>query len=134
MTLTHNLLAEAKISSLSLDYKSISRDVDRAKHLTKEGLGLVRQAGSAERISNHVYNAVSYFNKKKWWKMEDVTPLRRRWVRAIRRVVQQRLVGITKTHLTLKGIPFVSGAVEPTVGSPIRRATRNSIRVRATEV
>eukprot|EP01034_Spumella_vulgaris_P022122 gene22122-28227_t len=127
---------EAKISSLSLDYKSISKDVDRAKNLSKDGLGLVHKAGSAERISNHVYNAVSYFAKKKWWTAAEVTPLRRKWVRAIRRVVLQRLVAITKTHLILKNIPFVSGAAAEAVGgqSPTRRGTRLSIRVRATEV
>lgn len=65
--------------------------------LASDRAALVEATWKAQKVANLVYTSATSIAEKKWW--ADFSPLRRKWIWAIRRVIRQKLVAETKANL-----------------------------------
>lgn len=96
---------ESTLNSLKLDRKHIGEHLDIARSLTlspqktpqgKKSI-LIASFAAAERVSEVVHSAVQYMKEPQWY--ATLSAPKKRFIRAVRRVVRMNLVAKTKEVL-----------------------------------
>ena len=97
---------ESTLNSLKLDRKHIGEHLDIARSLTlspnktpKKSI-LINSFAAAERVSEVVHSAVQYMKEPQWY--ATLSEPKKRFIRAVRRVVRMNLVAKTKDILRTK--------------------------------
>jgi len=98
---------EATINSISFDRTAIGEAINLAtnyssslqKTKSKQN-ALSANLEAASRISAHVHGAIQYMSTKRWY--NDVSLPKKRFIKAVRKVIRQALVNQTKANLVAR--------------------------------